>query len=169
MYRAEDFTIYFINMPANKLELCAHRAGPDQVAQDPVLALGQADEAPARFDLEAGHVVVGGLHPEPAADLVDRQVGPALDEPPELGRRAAGAGADSSLVDDRAGGSRQVEGGHDDRRWRVEHGFGPRRGIDRSVDRSAGLGPLGRDGTRRQGQVGPPGGSWAAPVARAVA
>src|SRR4029078_4882391 len=69
-------------------QLEADLAAAQQLAEQRALALGQPDEDPAVREIDGRPVVLAAVDPEAPPELVHRDVGPALDEPSELGRGA---------------------------------------------------------------------------------
>src|SRR6185369_3144359 len=69
-------------------QLVTDLSGPEQVAEERPFTVGEADIDPARIELDWGDVVVGPIDAEAAPQFVHRHVWAALDEAPELGRRA---------------------------------------------------------------------------------
>src|SRR6187402_1584700 len=69
-------------------QLIADLTGPEQVTEERPFAVREADVDPARIELDGGDVVVAAVDAEAAPQFVHRHVRAALDEAPELGRRA---------------------------------------------------------------------------------
>src|SRR5262245_53663849 len=76
--------------PRVERQLVADLAAAQQLAEQAALAGRQADEHATAVDLDDRDLVLRAVDPEPASQLMHRDVGAALDEAPELWRRAAG-------------------------------------------------------------------------------
>ena len=70
-------------------ELIADLAAAQQLAEERTLAARQADVHVPAVELDLGHVVIRAVDRETAPELVHRHVRAALDEAPQLRRRAA--------------------------------------------------------------------------------
>ena len=105
-------------------------AAAEQLAEQAALALRQADVQPGPVDVDGRDVVLRAVDREAAAELVHRDVGTALDEPAELGRRAAGRPRSSIARPPRPGRRRAVG-----RLAAARHGAGARgRGARSAVE-----------------------------------